>query len=152
MPRNHVVHNCGCTQVHYLDGNARERDFRCKTLSQRDCDTCQAQDIRETSGLKGSDKQVIWADQIRTLAAHEMSQILGTFFADGIPSAEDCNPWDYTHVQVVSDQIEDRDPGSSDARSLRVYCKMMQTQKSSKWWIDNRSNPLAAAVSDPAQL
>jgi|SRR5579871_3641633 len=126
-----VKHSCGHEERHNLVGSKSIRDWRLARLAERECLACYQRATREAArqeaqaqelpALRGTEKQVGWAESLRLEKLHELQEKL-----EHLPPDKANDPLLQRAVEVISAEtsahqwIEWRDlpPGSL---LLRVY-------------------------------
>lgn len=124
MAKYDVTHSCGHTQTHHISGPLRDREGRVERLSDQLCTECwqaaqQAERERKSAEaaaanshlpeLRGSDKQIAWAETIRREKLH-----------DG-----------------RVEEYRERTPEEHKA-DLETYVSWVISQQSAAWWIEHR--------------
>lgn len=119
MSKYQITHACGCTVTHNIVGTNvnGERESKAEWLSGRVCADCyrkqqNAKAAESNQGLPsliGSEKQVSWAETIRSNAVKQLNELKGMI--------------DATHPE--------------SAIPLGIINNIMQ-QSQSQYWIDNR--------------
>lgn len=70
MAKYSIIHSCGCKSVQNIVGKVSQRQAKADWFAEQPCFDCKGKvAIEETSemvSLKGSEKQIAWASQIRS--------------------------------------------------------------------------------------
>lgn len=164
MARYTVTHACGHTSEVQLYGKEKDRQWRLHRLEQEDCLDCRnaaAAKANEAEGLpalRGSEKQVCWAESVRSRIVHELER-----------SAEA-----YIESQTLLAQIDEQKGPLPDSTARlggrEVVCKggpramdrfheragavleKVRSETSAAWWIDHRDGICFEALARTVEL
>lgn len=150
MPKVTVTHSCGHQERHDLTGNASTRAWRAGRLAEDLCSDCfraarEAESAAAAASaaeaglppLRGSDRQVQWAETIRAKKLHVIARAL----------VADLSPLEVSTLWGDADPADPALPGLVDA---------LHAMDSAHWWIDGRDLKstalllLVAATSAPS--
>lgn len=132
-----ITHTCGHDEQVELFGKGTDRQSKIAWMEQQDCRACRngaanvaatkANEANEAAGLPtltGSEKQVSWAETVRTnqlaMVVRELDNVAAAMARQGKSEA-----------QIATDRAP------IDAMVAKV-----QAQTSAAWWIDHRSDSL----------
>lgn len=147
-----VAHACGHTQEHQIYGTDvhGERDREAARLARRDCSPCYAArrdaerqeltaaavDVESLPALTGSERQVAWAEKIRTDGIARIVEEVRrapTGYGRAVRAVTTGHRAPLFGPQLDRLAVADRD----EVARLLIAAAVAQT--SASWWIDNRS-------------
>jgi len=121
MSKHSITHACGHTVTHQLYGPHLQRDYKMARMAEEPCQACQEQRQIDAAyalfpglpTLKGSDKQIAWADKIRARHVQKLAV-----------------------VQLQVNDVRDQDPDTAAACDAIIREHVYREDASA--WIDTR--------------
>ena len=126
MAKYNITYRCGHTGVVNLVGPTKERQYKIDWYQSEECPDCQYAHVKERAQaaglpeLRGTERQVHWAEFIRERGLKELENGVNTF-------------------ERLSREAEayHREAGF-DLRHVYIAMDRIKSQTSASWWIDNQ--------------
>jgi hypothetical protein len=130
-----ITHGCGHKEEHQVFGSSREREQEVKRLSEWPCSQCREESQRRKgqdamiwaaenglADLVGSEKQVLWASQIRRQRWQEIADMEREFYAVAEKAAAP------EHADYIA--------------KVKAAFQSLRKEYHAAWWIEHRDTPI----------
>lgn len=145
MAKYVITYACGHSEEINLYGTSKDREKRIAYLSKFDCPKCKAESARQEAlgkgypDLIGSERQIIWADQLRGKFILDAENIIGEL-------DQEWNDFCKAHQDQVSDQAKTYN--QRRAILTEAADRILFKYNRASWWIDHRYDGSQAILKD----